>query len=690
MTKRIRNILSFALAILCFTGMEYAICIAPVSAAQKTVAEETPTEPAGNLGGYDCTHDGTIKDAIRNAKDSVDVTNFGITKDNISRVHNYIIRTFPDLCSSPNWVYTSTGTNVTKLTFTYSQDRQSVLSKYRELKRVKDHILSGLDPQMTDVEKALALHDYIVSHCAYDSQNIPKADSGAHTGFPKDDATAYGILVRGTGICQGYSMAYAYLMQACGIPCIYVSSETANHAWNLAFLDGHWYHIDTTWDDPTWDKLGYVGHKLFAVSTKTMLAHCAKKSDFIATDKGGDVSLQAQDQTYETGFWQDTDAGIHYYKGQWYYIDKDTFDVCAYHFASKERKILFHKPEEKWKVWNKSNVYIQSLSKTAAFDKDFYYTTPDAVWKVDLENGREKKIFSIDTSDGYIYGLGTIGSELFYVQKKQPGGEGAETYLPLNRNVAHTGTGHKWAEADQIPPICTREGTVIYHCTKNGCMAVTKKSIPKDADAHEYYEELVHAYYKHNGSLTQICRNCKNIRSMQTIYAPKTMKFSSFSFTYNKKIQKPTITMLDNRGEKIPSSSYQLTYSNQKSRYPGRYTAHVRFHGQYRGGFSGEYWISPPGIKIQKTVSKKGAFTVSWKSYKNQLADGYEIYYVPAGSQGQEKIKTVSGASADNVTVKNLKSGTTVWVYLRTYKNAGKEKDPLRSAWSEGVAVRIL
>ena len=32
------------------------------------------------------------------------------------------------------------------------------------------------------------------------------------------------------------------------VPNYRISSE--NHVWNLVYLDGNWYHLDLTWDDP--------------------------------------------------------------------------------------------------------------------------------------------------------------------------------------------------------------------------------------------------------------------------------------------------------------------------------------------------------------------------------------------------------------------------------------------------------
>ena len=41
-----------------------------------------------------------------------------------------------------------------------------------------------------------------------------------------------------------------------------------NHIWNAIFLDGKWYHLDLTWDDPvTNDGKDYLEHNYFLIST---------------------------------------------------------------------------------------------------------------------------------------------------------------------------------------------------------------------------------------------------------------------------------------------------------------------------------------------------------------------------------------------------------------------------------------
>lgn len=97
---------------------------------------------------------------------------------------------------------------------------------------VAECITSG----MSDFEKALALHDWLINNADY---------SSTRTFFG-----AEGVLVYGEGVCQSYTDAYAMLLDKVGISHKAVVSSSMDHTWNLVQLDGEWYHVDVTWDDP--------------------------------------------------------------------------------------------------------------------------------------------------------------------------------------------------------------------------------------------------------------------------------------------------------------------------------------------------------------------------------------------------------------------------------------------------------
>lgn len=106
-----------------------------------------------------------------------------------------------------------------------------------------DEILLGITDSMSEFEKELYLHDALAKRVMYvDTEN-------AHN--------AYGALVKGKAVCDGYSEAFQYLLQRAGIQSfIAIGSsydpntyEDVGHAWNIVRIDGEYYHVDVTWDD---------------------------------------------------------------------------------------------------------------------------------------------------------------------------------------------------------------------------------------------------------------------------------------------------------------------------------------------------------------------------------------------------------------------------------------------------------
>ncbi len=86
-----------------------------------------------------------------------------------------------------------------------------------------------------DYDKAYAAHEYIRSLVDYNNNGT----------YLKH--TAYGALVNGEAVCEGYAKAYKLLLNKMGIECdVVINFE---HAWNVVCLDGEWYMVDVTNDD---------------------------------------------------------------------------------------------------------------------------------------------------------------------------------------------------------------------------------------------------------------------------------------------------------------------------------------------------------------------------------------------------------------------------------------------------------
>lgn len=88
----------------------------------------------------------------------------------------------------------------------------------------------------TDYDKTLWFHNWLINNANYD--------------YTYTEYGPEGVLLKGTGVCQSYAEALKLLLDEVGIENMIIASDEMNHAWNLVKLNGHWCHIDATWDDP--------------------------------------------------------------------------------------------------------------------------------------------------------------------------------------------------------------------------------------------------------------------------------------------------------------------------------------------------------------------------------------------------------------------------------------------------------
>ena len=111
----------------------------------------------------------------------------------------------------------------------------------------------------------LAIHNYIITNSKYDSDKISNNSS-----YNSDKAL--GPLFEGYAICSGYTDAMQLFLEKMGLNNFRVASEA--HTWNAVEIDGKWYHLDLTWDDPVTvgvPDLNLLEHSFFLISTKDLL-----------------------------------------------------------------------------------------------------------------------------------------------------------------------------------------------------------------------------------------------------------------------------------------------------------------------------------------------------------------------------------------------------------------------------------
>ncbi|MEK4425277.1 transglutaminase domain-containing protein [Solibacillus sp. FSL K6-1523] len=122
-------------------------------------------------------------------------------------------------------------------------------------------LVEEMPPNLSDVEKVKYVNDYIVSQTVYE------LDSKA------SPYTPYSVLMNGEGVCQGYALAVLLLFDEMGMEAQYVTGDAipvGGHAWNLVKVDGEWYHLDTTWNDPIPDQGKNIRYDYFLLADETL------------------------------------------------------------------------------------------------------------------------------------------------------------------------------------------------------------------------------------------------------------------------------------------------------------------------------------------------------------------------------------------------------------------------------------
>ena len=191
-------------------------------------------------------------------QEKFDVSNYDLSLDDISGLNYEIIDYYPELYYMNGFYYEYIDQSVVSLQLNYLEAIESLKEKYEQLMSKTDLIIASVvTDEMTDYEKEKALHDYLIETTRYDEDNQ----------WPVESHTAYGALVNGVAVCDGYAEAFDLLLKKVGIKSelVYGSLDGELHAWNLVEINGKAYFVDVTANDPTNNENNYMKYTFFNV-----------------------------------------------------------------------------------------------------------------------------------------------------------------------------------------------------------------------------------------------------------------------------------------------------------------------------------------------------------------------------------------------------------------------------------------
>lgn len=188
----------------------------------------------------------SIKNCLEDGKSELYISiknkSLKTNKSIIPQTIEKVINDYPELTHLKGYVYSN---EYIKFNYIFSQV-QMVQMRNEVDKKAKEIIKAIIKPGMSDIEKEIAIHDYIIKNTRYDYDSYQKNK------IPDQSYTAYGILIKKIGVCQGYAIAMNKLLNMAGIETKYITGTAKGvpHAWNLVKIEGDYYHLDTTLNDP--------------------------------------------------------------------------------------------------------------------------------------------------------------------------------------------------------------------------------------------------------------------------------------------------------------------------------------------------------------------------------------------------------------------------------------------------------
>lgn len=198
-----------------------------------------------------------------NEEFSLDQFKIPYSYDNANKILDTIVETTEiEYLYDTQLMYYSYGGYIGKIQLKRKYDVQTSLTIKSQFESKANEIINKyIKPEMSDLEKEVVIHNYLVNNIVYDESD------------PNTAHNAYGALIKGLAVCDGYSKAFKYFMDRFGIENGLVLSYEMAHAWNYIKIDGVSYFVDTTWDDPVSNSAkGYKDNlKYFNVTQSKLL-----------------------------------------------------------------------------------------------------------------------------------------------------------------------------------------------------------------------------------------------------------------------------------------------------------------------------------------------------------------------------------------------------------------------------------
>ena len=313
-----------------------------------------------------------IAEAVLNGQREINVAKFNIPRSDAEVLINAFVWENPEVsfCIT-NKSCSSIDNVVQTINFDYD-DPATIKTRHAEITLAVDKIAAMIDPEWSDVQKAMWINDYICDTFTYDLET--------------EYHTIDNLLKTKKGICEAYANLFTAVSNRVGLNSSYCFSNELAHIWNMVEIDGEWYYLDTTWNDSYVDRYNYF-----------LLSETALKENISKTSPGVSYQLNslhtARSTKYDNAFWRDCIYSSFAYDNNIAYYVKD-FQLYAADLTTLKTEFIKNLDDSKWTA--EGGYYTSGFHDLIKLGDYLYYNTATQIIKYSLVDKQESVVYTND------------------------------------------------------------------------------------------------------------------------------------------------------------------------------------------------------------------------------------------------------------------------------------------------------
>lgn len=371
-----------------------------------------------------------IAQGIFDHQAEIDVSYFDCRQEYALEIVSTLLVKYPDIFFLDRKVpasFTLSQGKLLRITPAYSFSKAVTDKKLTQFYAEADKYLSLVNNRMSNLEKALVLHDAIIDDCNYI--------------LDEDNGSDYELLVKKRGICENYSRVYAYLLGQLGIRTEIIESDKMNHEWLKVNIGGVYYHVDITWDDPLPERSGRVSHRFFLLSDEKISdeTYYEPHEDFNSMNNSWSHTYDGNVMLNITSKCCPVNGNIYcIYSGSsgWQLGTisfKEGYNTAVLSFAPVTDLNKLRWPSVNGRFW------IGNFSALLEYGGKLYYNSANEIFCYDPKTRTTETVFTLKGDKRSIYGLKIKKGRLYGIMANSPTEKGSEKELMrLNRSGFET------------------------------------------------------------------------------------------------------------------------------------------------------------------------------------------------------------------------------------------------------------